>query len=545
MAAAALGSSMRQRQLAHLAPTQGVPAVKTPDQLPAHQPRAEITYKPQGPTLEAYILDKTQRVFIMGPLGSGKTNASCWKGFRLSINQAPGPDGVRRTRGVCVRNTYPDLFSTTIKDWLDMFGHPSLGRFVQGGKEPPTHYMRFSLPDGTQVEAEIVFLALDREDHVKKLRGLQATWSWINETKEIPKAIVDMLDLRVGRYPKDVRPTWYGLFGDTNAPDNDHWYYRLAEEIRPEGWKFYKQPGGLVRASVNHPWLLNPRAENVHNLPANYYVNGAQGKKDSWVAVNLGNLYGYVGDGLPIWADYVDDVHCQTFELVPGLPLYLGLDFGLTPAAVIGQKLPNGQMRWRYEVVTTDTGVGRFANILKRFMVDKGLLAFPIAAITGDPAGDQRQPGDNEERTVFQLLAANGIVAQPAHTNDFTIRTEAVAKPMRTMIDGAPGIVIHPDMVVTRKGMAGAYKFRRLKVAGDERYEDKPVKNAWSHPCEALQYGQMGSGAGVDVIQPNTAARADDAKAFREHRALSRLHPTHSKARSGDAEAFKRKRGLR
>ena len=475
----------------------------------------EFRYKPQGPTLEKYILSDTQRTFIRGPLGSGKTNASCWKGFRIGNAQEPDSNGVRKVRGVAVRNTYPDLFSTTVKDWLDMFEH--LGPFKQGGMEPPTHYMKYKLGDGTRVEAELMFLALDREDHVKKLRGIQATWGWINELKEVPFTILEMLDLRMGRYPKDVRPTWYGVFGDTNAPDNDHWYYRISEELRPEGWSFLTQPGGVFRTSIDAPWQVNPDAENIDNLPPEYYLKGLQGKTDTWIDVNLANNYGFVSDGKPIYPDYRDAVHCKTFELVPGLPLHIGMDFGLTPAAWIGQRMVNGQWRIRYEICTTDTGIIRFANEVKKFLADK-CNGYQIASVTGDPAGDQRQAGDSEERTVFQLLEANGIKAKPASTNDFAIRTEAVSTPLRRMIDGEPGFLIHPDCKVSRKGMQGAYKFRRLKVAGDERYEDKPVKNENSHPCEAGQYLMLGAGEGDAVIAK--PLNKDDIARFRRARGL-------------------------
>ncbi|QKM47733.1 hypothetical protein B7760_01757 [Burkholderia glumae] len=191
----------------------------------------EFQYAPQGEKLEEYILSAAPRTIIRGPLGSGKTNASCWKGFRAMCAQAPDAAGIRRSRGIAVRNTYPDLLSTTVKDWLDMF--EDLGRYVGGGMEPPTHYLSFELDDGTTVEAELLFIAFDRPEHVKKARGLQATWVWLNEVKELAKPVVDMLDLRVGRYPKDVPPTWYGMFGDTNSPDSDHWLYELAEEQNP------------------------------------------------------------------------------------------------------------------------------------------------------------------------------------------------------------------------------------------------------------------------------------------------------------------------
>ena len=473
-------------------------------------------YKPQGPTLERYILDSTRRCFICGPLGSGKTNASSWKLFRYMRAQAPDANGVRRTRWGAVRNTFPDLLGTTSKDWLDLFG--DLGRFVKSGYLPPTHTLTFGLEDNTVVNAELVFMALDREEHVRKLRGTQFTGIWLNETKELPFAIVQMADLRVGRYPHDVEPTYYGIFGDTNAPDTDHWYYRLAEVDRPEGWSFHRQPGGLMRDGVTGPWQLNPLAENLDNLPGRgrYYIEGAQGNKDSWVHVNLGNQYGYSIDGKPVYPDYNDLMHCRAFDTVKEWGLHIGLDFGLTPAALFCQRTPVGQWRVRRELPTESTGIIRFARELKAFL-DTHFPGVPILSITGDPSGDQRQEADNNERTVFQLLDANGVAAVPAHTNDFSIRTEAFAGPMRTLIDGEPGFIIHPDCRVTRKGLAGAYHFRRVKVAGDERYQDEPVKNEYSHPCEAGQYAFLGAGEGARIIS-NSAATKKDAEEYRRSR---------------------------
>ena len=457
----------------------------------------EYSYAPQGPTLEQYLLSKEQRTFICGPLGSSKTNASCWKAFRAMIDQEPNGEGVRKTRIAAIRNTYPDLFGTTVKDWLDMF--EGLGRFIKGGLEPPTHHLSFALEDGTRVEAEMIFLALDREEHVKKLRGLQLTAAWINETKEIPFAIISMLDLRVGRYPQDSAPTWYGIFGDTNAPDTDHWYYRMAEVDRPDGWVFLKQPGGLFRNDKDSPWELNPEAENIQNLPKGYYIKGAQGKSEDWILVNLANEYGFVKDGKPVYPDYRDSTHCRQFELVKEFGLDIGLDFGLTPAAVIGQEQVTGQWRIRRELVTEDTGVIRFAGELKRYLAEH-FPGWKIRSITGDPAGDQRQVGDSQERTVFQLLEAEGIMAKPAPSNDFNLRTEAFAAPMRRMIDGEPGFMIHPDCTVTRRGLQGGYCFKRIAVAGDERFRDVPDKNKYSHPCEAGQYLVMGRGAHKAVM---------------------------------------------
>ncbi len=71
------------------------------------------------------------------------------------------------------------------------------------------------------------------------------------------------------------------------------------------------------------------------------------------------------------------------------------------------------------------------------------------------------------------------------------------------MIDGQPGLLISPKCKILRKGMAGGYSYRRVQVAGDERYHDKPDKNRFSHPCEAAQYMMLGAGEGSSVILQN------------------------------------------
>jgi len=455
----------------------------------------EFRYEPQGETLERYILSTIRRTVIRGPLGSGKTNASCWKGFRIMCAQEPDAEGVRRTRGIAVRNTYSDLLSTTIKDWLDMFG--DLGRYVGGGREPPTHYLSFDLEDGTSVEAEVVFIAFDRPEDVKKARGLQATWVWLNEVKELAKPVVDMLDLRVGRYPKDVRPTWYGMFGDTNSPDTDHWLYLLAEETEPEGWEFLTQPGGVIRDGDK--FVPNPRAENLINLPPGYYENGMQGKKIDWVKVNLANEYGFVIDGRPIHPDYVDSLHCRPFELVRSAPIFIGMDFGLTPAATFGQRKPMGGWRIHSELVATSMGAKKFGQEIKRHVA----VHYPemeLMAISGDPAGDQRSQADDED-TPFKILRAAGLAAKPAPTNDTALRYGAVDEALSRIIDGEPGLIVHPQCTTLRKALAGGYCFRRLAVSG-ERFADKADKNMYSHVAEALQYMLVGAGEHKHLVAP-------------------------------------------
>ena len=50
----------------------------------------------------------------------------------------------------------------------------------------------------------------------------------------------------------------------------------------------------------------------------------------------------------------------EDLEPDPSVPIQVGVDFGLTPAAIFGQKLSNGQWVILHELVTFDMGLERF-----------------------------------------------------------------------------------------------------------------------------------------------------------------------------------------
>jgi hypothetical protein len=458
----------------------------------------EYHNKPQGKTLARYAADRSRVSIIIGALGSGKTIQTCQKIFDLMIEQEPDAEGVRKSRWCAVRNTYADLTGTTMKDWLSLYGE--LGKCTKGGLEPPTQKLFFKLEDGTIVKAEMIFMALDRDDAVRKIRGLQLTGAWPNEVKELNKAVIDMLDLRHGRYPEN--PTWHGMVGDSNAPDTDHWLYKIAEEEKPEGWKFFKQPGGLMRAGKNLSgkikWVLNPEAENINNLPEDYYIRGMQGKTDDWIAVNLANEYGYVASGKAVFPEYSDNLHCAEFDFVEGVPIYRGWDFGVA-ACVLAQLTPTGRLIVRKEFVATQTtGIDSFAdNVLAQCAPLKRFEFIDV----GDPAGMSKSLTD--EKTCFQILESKGIRIQPSIQN-ITARLEGVRYYLGKLIEATPAFYIHPDCKQSRKGFQGGYCYRRIQVAG-ERYTDMPDKNIFSHPIDCIQYiaAYIRAGYGDEIEENN------------------------------------------
>ena len=413
--------------------------------------------------------------------------------------QKPNIDGVRLSRWVAARNTYSELFTTTIKDWLECNGY--LGEFNQGGKKPPTHTMNYELEDGTTVQAEMIFIAFDRPDHVKKARGLQVTGVWLNEVKELSKSVVDMLDLRHGRYPSNkegVRPTWHGMLGDCNAPDEDHWLYHLAEEQKPKGWDIFKQPGGVIKDGRN--WIPNPLAENKSNLPDDYYIRGLQGKGEDWIKVNLGNEYGFVSDGKPVHPRYVDSVHCHDITFTPDrdTEIVLGFDWGRTPACAFLQRTAMGGWICFDEMGAEDMSAITFAPELAKYIAAN----YPNNTFKGwgDPSGGKSQSTDD---TPFKIMKNNGIPAKPTEkSNDVLLRRSAVELPMTQIsMDGLPRLIVLPKAKMIRKGLAGGFCYKRVMTAGDPKYHDEPDKNKYSHYVEALEYALVGEGEGKKAIK--------------------------------------------
>lgn len=462
-----------------------------------------------------YVAEPTARKFhrskafvrgIMGPIGSGKSVACIMEIFRLCRTAKPGNDGVRRSRWAIIRNTYPELKSTTIKTW-EQWIPAEVGKIRWDS--PITCFLRFE-----DVEAEVIFLALDQPKDVRKLLSLELTGAFINEAREISYEVVRAVISRLGRYPSKAMGgfDWSGLIMDTNPPGDDHWWYRCAEVERNQGWEFWRQPGALVELP-DGSYAPNPAAENVknHTLGYEYWVRQVPGAAKAWVKTMLCGQYGTVMDGKPIFTDYRDDLHCadKVLEWNPQLPIYLGFDYGRTPACAILQVTPKGQVRWLDEVLVDADGEGNGMGIrtfMREVVMPHMRNHYPGATIVayGDPAGASMQQGD--EVSCMDIQLEEGMVVMPAPgSNDPLLRVDAVAKHMKLLIDGEPGFLISPKCVVGRKALNGGYRVKRLQTSGEARYADRPEKNRFSHIAEALEYGCLGINEHTGMVDIKSA----------------------------------------
>jgi hypothetical protein len=451
---------------------------------------SSVNYKAE-PTLADLHADDSFVRGVMGPIGSGKSVGCCIEIMHRMMKQDPWTDGVRYSRWACLRNTYPELLSTLIKTWEEWF--PSEICKMKFDK-PISALVEFGMQDGTRVRSEVFFIAMDKPKDIKKLKSLELTGAWMNEASEMSKATLDMLTGRVGRYPPNVKggPSWRGIIMDTNPPDDDSWYYKLAEVDQPEGYKFFKQPPALIEKGEGN-WVPNPDAENIknHRLGFKYYLQQVPGKDREWIKVFIQGQYGSIEDGRPVFPQFKDFWHVSESELMPmkELPLIIGMDFGLDPAAVFCQITPKGQLVVLDELVTHNMGIRQFATeVLKPHLANH----YPgfNCRVYGDPAGEIRSQAD--ERTCFEELNDQGIHAESASSdNSFAARRDSVVEFMTRATDGQPGLLLSPTKCPTlRKGLNGRYKYEivQTSAASEVRYKERPLKNSYSHICDAFQY---------------------------------------------------------
>jgi hypothetical protein len=499
-----------------------------------------------------YIASKTASKFhhsqavvrgFMGPVGNGKSVCCIKEGIRLSEEQWPNAQGIRKSRGVIVRNTGPELRTTVLNTWRQwvpddvapLVMHPII-----------TAKLNAPLSDGTSIELEVYFLALDNDKDVKKLLSLETTWIFLNEAKELPYSVVKAARERIGRYPsiidgysdsgdykapRDEHSNYQpckrkALLMDTNPPDDDHWWYQLAEEgclrksrdkdkakkLTSQIFKFFRGPSPLIEKDGDY--IPNPDAENIPHLPGGYqyYKDMIAGNTEDHINVMVMGNYGSISEGRLVYPSYNDAIHCPgEIQPDPSLPIGLGWDFGLTPCVVIGQFTPTGQLKVIDEVVSDDMDVSTFARDHVKPYLSANYQGYTIAFSNADPAGNNRGEGEGKsaigilndkylQDDVSNIIAIPinlGFETVPAPTNDPTLRINGVAQFMNKLVNGEPGYQLSKRCSTVRKGKLGGYCYKRVAIAGsEEKFRDKPDKNKFSHSSDAEQYLAAGFAQG-------------------------------------------------
>jgi hypothetical protein len=432
-----------------------------------------VDYTPP-PTVRDFIADyipgKLFYDFIVGPVGSGKTTGNFFKLVYMASKQAPDKDGIRRTKAVIVRNTLPQLRDTTIASWNEWFQDGVAGKWHATDKN---FDLKFS-----DVECEVLFRPLDTAQDIGRVLSLDISFAIIDEFVNIPRAIIDGLSGRCGRYPKG-RCTNRGMWGSSNPDNEDNWWYDYLHKDLPANAKYFKQPSGL-----------GPDAENLRNLVPydgsnQYYLDQVIGKSDAWINQFVHAEWGYSISGTPVVPTFKPDLHLSKgpLKFMPDRPLIVGLDPGLAGSAfTFGQEDLHSRLQIYGELVQSGMGSRRLiTERLKPYLRAR----FPGArvVIVPDPVAGNRTP--NDETTIVAEFKKYFDV-QIETNNRLPLRLNALESYTTRLTDVGPALIIDAkECPMLVRALKGGWRYA-IGKKGEQ--EPAPEKNQWSHVGDSAGY---------------------------------------------------------
>jgi hypothetical protein len=487
-------------------------------------------YHPPGPIGAAYIKSMGPVDAITGPGGSGKTVASIFKIIRFCVGAMPlCNDGRVKVRVLVVRNNYREMYRTTLRSWFEFFPPDFSKSIFTGGQDRPAqHILQLAtVRNGREVLVDIVmdFVAIGDNTVENVLRGYEVSIVWCNEADLLHERTIPFAYSRTGRFPKltdlppgTIRPRMVAVDFNPPAPKHPLWVAcntgnfkvdSVASQTEQEEETVYS----LHRRMINffhQPSGLSPDAENRAGKTYEEYVGDAALMPENDARRMVHGLPGYASDGKPVYAREFQRRKHVAGGTIPVLPvrLHIGLDQGLSPAAILFQESSFGQVRVLAELVPGHgTGYARFVEMLRPILADR-FRGVPIGLIGSDPAGFYGADRQGGEMSWAETVgAALGHQVLPAPSNEPAIRWEAVKILLRTDIDAmTPAILIDPSCEKLIEGFEAEYKFPKHKPGAAKTYGDDVVKNDCSHPHDALQYGSLTLRGRAGIIHESARA---------------------------------------
>lgn len=500
-----------------------------------------------GPRAEAFYWSNADVHVIQGPVGSGKTTTLMMSRLRRAIEMPRSViDGVRRYKVTFVRQTYRDLWSTTIPSYLEVFPK-EMGTWSGGRGDPVLHVIHFE-DDHGPIEFTAEFKAFG-DNVIAGMRGLQTTDLVPNEVDTMPAEIMSVGIGRIDRWP--ARKHFEGLpaelrsygqvAGDMNAPDEGNWTFRtfhdeaerkrvsreltdiMVAEEAALARKAGREPDPVRPIAIdftNQPGFGEEGCENLHNLSPTYYqrqiaLNKLNGKGDLNDRL-VYNKVTYLRAGEPVFKrEFSARVHVAETAIVADtrLPLYVGLDQGFKGAAVLLQR--PGYFRWRClgELHFPEERLHAhvFGQRLRTF-IETRAPGCHVECGYGDMAGEHGSSLTADENATWNLLVGRAagfhIRPQVIGTNRVQPRLEAVRAALEAPVEeGQPGLLIDPSCKLLIRGFQARYIWKADKNGNDyvdpsgdkRRTPDKSFTEANVH--DALQYGLL-SGHTADGLSP-------------------------------------------
>lgn len=193
--------------------------------------------------------------------------------------------------------------------------------------------------------------------------------------------------------------------------------------------------------------------------------------------------------GMPVYPDFQEHIHCPVKRprAQTGLPLLAGIDFGLTPAFILGQ-LQNTSLKLFGEMVSQNESIKTFfPKVLEHLRLHYPQWPLDQIIFFIDPAGFNRNENDERTCALEMQEIAPGIQLEPGPVA-WERRREAVEHYLLSISRDGAGLEIDAQACpVLVEGFKGGYRYPD-KMTEVEALKPRPIKNAYSHPHDALQY---------------------------------------------------------
>lgn len=459
-----------------------------------------------GPISDAFLLDRSPVSVIVGPQGSAKTTTCTKRALLRTTRMPPWANGVRRYTLGIFRQTYRQLWDSTIPSWLAVLPKKAENAEWSGSSpNPATHVVKWRDLWG-ECELHALFRGFDESADPNSMRGSQFTDVWLNELDTLPEDLFVWLVGRVGRNPVETvlrRPGW--LFGDMNAPDVLNWTYRDFFEDPKPGYTLYRQPGGRETG-----------AENLDVVGPDYYARQASinAHRPWWVRRMVDNRPGFSRDADLVYPEYDDDTMRASapLEVYPELPVIVGSDAGGTTHAAAILQFAYGQCRVLAEVIPPRGGATELGEAVADVLAQPRFKNCEIVAVCDPAAKAAEDTKDGSDRK--RLEKAMGVKVDLAPSNDPNER-HAWLRAFMKVVGGKPMFLLDPSIKSIRRGLNQTYAFRKARGTNERQ---AVVKTPDSHPVEGLEYGCSKSGASATLrrVKDRERARSDRKAAPRE-----------------------------
>ncbi len=401
---------------------------------------------------------------MKGAWRSGKSTA-VFRRFTQHHLDNPG------LRSLVVRRTYPEL-KDTLFPWI-WYEDENPDNWKRLGiiKKVNQDEMTIWLTNGGRVDFRSALK--DKKEDPAKFGSIGYGLIWIEEASEITHKTFLTLKGRLSQMGMPLE-----MLLSFNPPTNRHWLHDEFVKVQEPQRQLY-----TLSMEDNREYLPKGYIESHDHMPP------------SWRKRYVDGEWGILTEGDPVHPNYDERKHVSEKPLMwdKREPIIRGWDGSVTAVyfACTWKQLQRNRRLFTFKTrIWINAGV---ANI-KKDVLRLSTTWFPEARFIdfGDPAMQ-------DDSQIEMMSVADKLLPEinlMAGARAFTARREALDEWLvaSVMVDGqlVPAYQIDPgfDTEMLRDGLAGGYHIGELAEEYDKR--PMPVKDEYSHICEAHQYGVTG-----------------------------------------------------